>query len=390
MTMVPPTLSTALDQITELLSLHGYGGFASALAALVQELLALEPDPGPGLDGSPGLMHDGAEAWSRDLHGDSRSAWPVPPAGAWPPPRGHGPASKLETGTRSERALKLVLAEMAVLGIATPRGSALAGQHCGLPLTSDQVGRSAAALDQELDAWRNRSLTATPYLILDTCAGHMRRDGQVVPWVCLVAAGIDAHGKRSILGVSPQRPGPEPSWHEFLGRLQARGLYGVKLVVSACRTDLASALDAHLPGVAWQRCQADLIRLAQRVAARLAIRPTVAPTLRAVFDAPDRREAQRRLDRVLAGDCGSHPKLAAWLASHIHEGLAVFGVPAGHRRRLRTTHLLERLHRDLKRPTRVAGLFPSEAAAQRLVSALAMEISEQWETGRAYLLMEPI
>ena len=112
-------------------------------------------------------------------------------------------------------------------------------------------------------------------------------------------------------------------------------------------------------------------------------------SLRAVFDAPDRAEAERQLEIAVKKYRGTAPKLAEWLEANVPEGLSVFALPAGHRRRLRTSNMLERLNEEIRRRTRVAGLFPNEASALRLVSAVLMEISEDWETGRKYLTMGP-
>ncbi len=122
---------------------------------------------------------------------------------------------------------------------------------------------------------------------------------------------------------------------------------------------------------------------------RAEMQAEVVADLRAVFDAPDRPEAERRLASAVEKYRKPAPKLADWLEANVPEGLAVFGLPAAHRRRLRTINMLERLNKELKRRTRVAGLFPNEASALRLVSAVAMEISEEWETNRKYLTMEP-
>ncbi len=115
----------------------------------------------------------------------------------------------------------------------------------------------------------------------------------------------------------------------------------------------------------------------------------VVASLRAVFDAPDRPEADRQLELAVKKYHASAPKLAGWLEANVPEGLAIFALPRPHRRRMRTSNMLERLNEEIKRRTRVAGLFPSESSALRLVSAILMEISEDWETNRKYLTMVP-
>ena len=115
----------------------------------------------------------------------------------------------------------------------------------------------------------------------------------------------------------------------------------------------------------------------------------VVADLRAVFDAPDRPEAERQLGLAAKKYRTTAPKLAEWLETNIPEGLAVFALPRSHRRRLRTSNMLERLNEGLKRRTRVAGLFPNDASLLRLASAVLMEVSEDWETNRKYLTMGP-
>jgi putative transposase len=181
----------------------------------------------------------------------------------------------------------------------------------------------------------------------------------------------------------------EVHWGDFLASLQARGLHGVKMVTSDAHAGLKPALDARLTGVPWQRCQFHLMENAMAFVPKPGMRKAVVASSRAVFDAPDRPEAERQLEIAVKKYRASAPKLAEWLESNIPEGLTVFALPPSHQRRLRTINMLERLNKELKRRTRVAGLFPNEASALRLVSAVAMEISEDWETNRKYLTMEP-
>jgi transposase-like protein len=110
--------------------------------------------------------------------------------------------------------------------------------------------------------------------------------------------------------------------------------------------------------------------------------------VRSVFNCPDRPSAQRRLKEIVALHTSSAPKLAAWMEQNLPQGLTVFSLPQAHQRRLRTTNALERVNMELKRRTRVAGLFPNEASLLRLVSALLAEFSDDWESGKIYLNME--
>jgi transposase-like protein len=294
----------------------------------------------------------------------------------------------LDRGVRSERAMILVMAEMYVQGVSTRKVTAVVEELCGLEVTSTQVSRAAAELDEQLDAWRNRPIGEITYLVLDARYEKIRHDGAVRPCALLTAIGIGTDGKRSVLGCSVQLSEAETHWRKFLEGLLKRGMHGVKLVVSDDHAGLKAARQAVMTGVPWQRCQFHTIQNAMKHVPKVAMRPEVARDLRRVFDADEPAEAERRLKEVVARYQKTAPQLAAWLEHAIPEALTALTIPAAHRRRLRTTNSLERLNREIKRRTRVATLFPNEASLLRLASAVLSEISDDWETERAYLNME--
>ena len=294
----------------------------------------------------------------------------------------------LDRGVRSERAMILAMAEMYVQGVSTRKVTAIVEELCGLEVTSTQVSRAAAELDEKLDAWRNRPIGAITYLILDARYQKGRHAGAIVSCALLTAIGIGTDGKRSVLGCSVQLSEAETHWRKFMESLLKRGMHGVKLVVSDDHAGLKAARQAVMTGVPWQRCQFHTIRNAMAHVPKVAMRSEVARDLRRVFDADEPAEAERRLKDVVNRYQKTAPQLAAWLEHAIPEALTVLTIPAAHRRRLRTTNSLERLNKEIKRRTRVATLFPNEASLLRLASAVLSEISDDWETERAYLNME--
>jgi transposase-like protein len=379
---------TALDQISELLAENGFDGLAQAVTVLLNEVMKLERSA--VLGAGPYQRAEGRTGYANGYKPKTIHTRIGPLAVEVPQTRGvEFYPSALEKGIMSERALKLAVAEMYVQGVSTRKVAAITEKLCGLEVTSGQVSKAAQALDSELEKWRGRPLGETPYLILDARYEHVRHGGQVRSCAVLVAIGIDIEGRRSILGVSVSLSEAEAHWRDFLGSLHARGLHGVKLVVSDAHAGLKPALDARLTGVPWQRCQFHLVENAMAFVPKPTMRKAVVASLRAAFDAPDRPEAERQLEIAVEKYRATAPKLAEWLEVNVPQGLAVFALPAAHRRRLRTINMLERLNKELKRRTRVAGLFPNEASALRLVSAVAMEISDEWETNRRYLTMEP-
>jgi putative transposase len=298
--------------------------------------------------------------------------------------------SSLEKGLRSERALKLAVAEMYVQGVSTRRVAAVVEKLCGTPISSTAVSRAAAELDSVLESWRNRSLGCFPYVYLDARYEKVRRDGQVEDAAVLIAIGVDECGKRHVLGVSVSISEHEVHWREFLASLQHRGLCGVRLLVSDDHAGLKAARRAVFGGVPWQRCQFHLQQNASAYVTRQEMKAVVAADIRAIFAASDRDEADRLLKRTVEKYQQSMPKLSAWMETALPEGLTVFAYPASHRRLLRTTNGVERVNKEIKRRTRVAGLFPNEASCLRLVSAILMEISEDWQTGKCYLTFDAL
>jgi transposase-like protein len=293
--------------------------------------------------------------------------------------------SALDKGVRSERALTLTLAEMYIQGVSTRKVTKVLEELCGTHITSAQVSRATAELDPELQAWRNRPLDETPYLVLDARYEKVRQDGAVRSCALLVAIGVCADGKRSILGVSTSLSEAEVHWRNFLLSLKERGLHGVTFVTSDDHEGLRSALKTVFPGAEWQRCQTHLQRNATAYVPKVAMRPAVANDIRDIFNAPSRPEAERRLQLAVKKYEPHASRLALWMEKNIPQGLSVFSLPEAHRKRMRTSNVIERLNKEIKRRTRVAGLFPNEEALLRLVSGVVAEISDDWESGINYL-----
>lgn len=291
----------------------------------------------------------------------------------------------LEKGLRSERALTLALAEMYVQGVSTRRVAAITEQLCGTAVTSMQVSRASEKLDEVLEAWRKRPLGEIVYLYLDARYEKVRMDGQIRDAAILIASGVGGDGKRRILGVSVSMSEAEQHWRLFLEELIGRGLQGVQLIISDDHHGLRKARRALFTGVPWQRCQFHLQQNASQYVPRKSMRTKVAADIRAVFNAPDRVQAERYLKEIVNKYAEIASELADWMETAIPEGLTMFDFPEAHRRRIRTSNMLERVSQEIKRRTRVVRIFPNPSSCLRLVSAVLMETSEDWETGKIYL-----
>ena len=205
--------------------------------------------------------------------------------------------SALERGLRSERALKLAIAEMYVQGVSTRKVTEVMERLCGLEVTSTEVSRAAAMLDEQLEEWRTRPLEEYRYLLLDARYENVRHGGQVVSAALLEAVGISADGgRREVLGVSVSLSEAEVHWREFLKSLHDRGLHGVRMITSDDHKGLGKARNACFPGVLWQRCQFHLQQNAASYVPRQSMRKMVATDIRSIFDAPNREESRPSSD----------------------------------------------------------------------------------------------
>jgi transposase-like protein len=296
--------------------------------------------------------------------------------------------SALQKGLRSEQALKLALAEMYVQGVSTRKVAAIVEELCGTTVSSTQVSECTKLLDVELQKWRARPLGEFPYLIFDARYEKVRQDGQLLDCAVLIALGVNPAGRRTVLGVSVALSEAEGHWRTFFQSLVQRGLCGVKFIVSDDHVGLKAARTAVWPAVPWQRCQFHLQQNAQAHVPRREQRAEIAQAIRVVFDCPDRPTAEQQLQRLVARHAQGAPKLAAWLEENLPQGFTVFALPLAHQKKLRTSNAMERVNQELKRRTRVARLFPNEAALLRLVSALLAEISDEWAAGNIFLNME--
>ncbi len=266
--------------------------------------------------------------------------------------------------------------------------AAITEELCGTGFSKSQVSALAGRLDAELAAWRTRPVGehAYPYLSVDARYEHVRVEGRVVSQGILVVAGVRDSGAREVLAVEVADTENEASYQALFRALKERGLHGVELVTSDDHRGLTAAIARHFQGAAWQRCQVHVARnLLAAVGQRH--RRALADDLRGIFAASTPEQAHASAQGAADRWRPTHPPLATRLEEDLEEALACLAFPAEHRVRIRTTNGLERLNQELKRRTRVVRIFPNPASLLRLATALAMEQSEEWVSGRRYLDM---
>ena len=291
----------------------------------------------------------------------------------------------LEKGLRSERAFAIALAEMYIKGLSTRKVGKLMVEMCGTDVSSTQVSAATKALDEEFEKWRNRKIGEILYLFVDARYEKVRMDGHVVSAALFTAIGVTADGKRTILGVSISQSEHEVHWRGFLEGLVARGMHGLKLIISDAHSGLKAARTAVFPTCPWQRCQFHLQQNAQAYVPRIDMRKSVAADIRYIFDAPNLEEAKRMLGIIVKKYEKTASKLAEWLAENVSETFEVFNFPDDHRKKIRTSNLIERLNKTIKKRTRIVGIFPNEDSCLRLATALLIEQDEEWMLEDIYM-----
>ena len=298
--------------------------------------------------------------------------------------------SLFEPRRRAEQALAAVVQEAYVLGVSTRRVDDLVKALGMEGVSKSQVSRLCAELDAEVERFRARPLAGPyPYVWLDATFVKARQDGRVQSAAVVIAVGVTGAGEREVLGldVGPSEDGA--FWLAFLRGLVARGLGGVRLVVSDAHQGLKAAIAAVLQGAAWQRCRVHFLRNALALAPKSA-QQLVATTIRTVFAQPEPEQARAQWRRVADGFRPRFPRLAELLDDAEADVLAYLGFPRDHWRQLWSNNPLERLNREVKRRTDVVGIFPNEAAVLRLVGMVLAEQHDEWQAGRRYFSAESL
>jgi len=293
---------------------------------------------------------------------------------------------------RSERALLVACGEMYFQGVSTRNVQNVLQEMCGLDVSSMTVSRVAAELDEKLSAFRSRRLdhTAWEYLMLDARYEKVRVDGKVVSQAVLTVVGFTVEGRREVLDWRVCDSESEQNWGEVFRSLKDRGLRGIKGVVSDAHRGIRAAIARHFQGVSWQRCRVHYKREMGRKVSYKKLKE-LNRELSAVFAAQGKSECLMRGEEMAARWEKASPAVAAMLRDGLEDCLAVEGFPEHHRKRLRSTNLLENMMKRLKKRTRVVGVFPNRASCDRLIGSQLLELHEQWQTEtKAYFNMESV
>jgi putative transposase len=295
----------------------------------------------------------------------------------------------LQHRRRAEQALISVVATAYLLGVSTRRVEKLVEQLGIASLSKSQVSEMAAHLDAQVEAFRNRPLDSGHYTFvwMDALVIKVREHGRIVNVHALVAVGVNADGGREVLGLDVTSDEDGAGWLAFLRSLTARGLSGVRLVVSDAHRGLVNAIGAALPGAAWQRCRTHYLRNLLSKVPKTA-QPWVATHVRTIFDQPDTDSVRAQYARAVTAIAERFPAAAEHLHDAREELLAFTTFPREVWRQIWSNNPQERLNKEIRRRTDVVGIFPNRAAIIRLVGAVLAEQTDEWTEGRRYMGLE--
>jgi putative transposase len=295
----------------------------------------------------------------------------------------------LQHRRRAEQALVSVVATSYLLGVSTRRVEKLVEQLGVASLSKAQVSEMASYLDAQVEAFRSRPLDAGPYTFvwMDALTVKVREGGRTVNVHALVAVGVNGDGQREVLGLDIASQEDGAGWLGFLRGLSARGLSGVKLVISDAHRGLVEAIGAALPGAGWQRCRTHYLRNLLAKVPKSA-QPWVATMVRTIFDQPDTASVQAQFGRVVQAIEAKFPDAATHLDEARDDLLAFAGFPHEVWRQIWSNNPQERLNKEIRRRTDVVGIFPNRASIIRLVGAVLAEQTDEWTEQRRYMGIE--
>ncbi len=292
----------------------------------------------------------------------------------------------LEPRRRAERALVSVVQEAYLKGVSTRRVDDLVNALGGVRISKSEVSRQCMELDEQAREFRERALDEeVPYIWLDAVYEKVREGGRVISMAVVVAIGVTASGRRTVLGVDVGHTESEAFWKSFLRSLVRRGLSGVKLVISDAHEGLKAAIGSVLTGVTWQRCRVHMMRNVL-CHVKKDQQSMVSAAIRTIFAQASQKEAHEQLVTVVAALRKTCPKAADTLEAAADDVLAYKDFPPEHHKQIHSNNPLERQNKEIRRRTRVVGIFPNRLSILRLVTLLLSEQDDEWQAVcRAYM-----
>lgn len=286
---------------------------------------------------------------------------------------------------RSEAALLSLVQEAFINGVSTRKIERLARSLGIESISASQVSEITRGLDERVEEFRNRELKAEyPFLWIDAVYEKVRSSGRVESVAVMIAYGVDREGQREVLAVEPMWEESEDSWREFMRKLKKRGLRRVCMVISDAHQGIQAAVRKEWIGASWQRCKVHFMRnILARVSSKDKAR--LAEKLKQIWLQPDRETARKLAGVIIEEYERKYPEAMRCLEEGLEDSLQFYNFPEVDKRRISSTNVLERINREIRRRSRVVGVFPSVNSYLRLIVSYLMEYTEDWSNEYAYI-----
>lgn len=287
-----------------------------------------------------------------------------------------------ENYERTEQALILTMAEMVVKGVATAKVSKVMETLCGKSFSKSSVSKACKVLDEEVEKFKNRKIDKKyPFVIVDATYFKVRENHRVVSKALMVAIGINEEGIKEIIGFEAYDNESKETWTEFLAKLKARGLSGVKLITSDAHNGILYAMMQLFPKVPWQRCQFHFMRNILEKTPK-SLKEGLKSELKAMFTAPNLELATKRMNQISEDYQDVAEKAVDCLEKNFLDAMTCLSLPEKVRKYIRTSNCIERLNRELKRRSTPLGIFPNEDSLIRLIGSVLIDEHEKWSEMR--------
>ena len=292
--------------------------------------------------------------------------------------------------SRSEAALVTTMAEMVVAGVSTAKVGRVMEEICGRSFSKQAVSEACSELDGAVEEFRTRPIESECLFVsVDATYVKARENHRVVSKALMIAMALRPDGRKEIVGFDVADREEAATWESFLRSLRSRGMSGVRMFTSDEHKGIVSALERVYPDVPWQRCQAHFARnIAEAAPKRL--RVGLRSELAEMFNCDTLEEAMERRDEIIADYSGAAPRAMECLDAGFNDAMTVMALPRAMRRPTRTSNYLERLNGEVKRRSKVVGVFPNAKSVGRLLGAVLMETNERWATARKHFYSKAV
>ena len=285
--------------------------------------------------------------------------------------------------TRSEAALIASMAEMVVSGVSTRKVSQVVETLCGTSYSKSTVSELCKELDVKVEAFRNRPLTGEyPFLTVDATYFKVRENKRIISKALMIAYGTDTLGHREVLGCSAYENESNETWHDFLKGLKKRGLKGVLMITSDAHDGIQYAISKEFPNVPWQRCQFHFVKnITEKIPKKF--QKGIRTELQEMFNCEKIESAREKRDAIIQDYQDIAEKAMSCLDEGFESAMTVMALPANLRPYFRTSNHVERVNKELKRRSKVIGIFPNVTSLIRLMGSVLIELNEVARTRKA-------